>query len=210
MLPETIGNLSSLEELYLVSNRSETFFLPDSIVRLTALKRLDLGQLDVSSFPEGKKNALLALQAKGILDIASLPLNEKRVNVKVMIKQLNERIIKAREGLSQTSWDEDKKNEIMALIQSGEPNILDSPRIREIKYQLVQSGLVFKEINEWRVLDETKHADLALKKGIEIHEKMVNVKDILHPAIKAYFKETIKAKSDAFRKRIPFDYEALE
>jgi len=62
-LPNTIGNLTSLKELYLENNQLTS--LPDTIGNLTSLKELQLGSNPLTSLPENVKKALKKLKKQG-------------------------------------------------------------------------------------------------------------------------------------------------
>ncbi|MBD3350322.1 MAG: TIR domain-containing protein, partial [Candidatus Lokiarchaeota archaeon] len=71
-LPDSIGNLTSLKELYLIGNTLNS--LPESIGSLTSLEQLSLGSNELSSLPEtiGSLTSLKELRLNGN-KLSSLP-----------------------------------------------------------------------------------------------------------------------------------------
>jgi Leucine-rich repeat (LRR) protein len=76
-LPETLGNLSTLEELNLDTGAPTLPLppIPESIVNLSALKLLDFGLANVTTFPENIKKVLKTLQEQGCEGFAFLKMN---------------------------------------------------------------------------------------------------------------------------------------
>lgn len=202
-LPNSLGNLSSLEELVIDTDGTTPLPLPETIVRLKALKNLDLGGTKVLSLPEPIRKAIKTLQEQGCTEMSYIGIEGAE---KGKINQLEEKIIQAWEALSPTQWDDEKATEIIGWIKTGGLYILDSKKHIEIKYILVQSSIEFKNIIEWRGMDENKDFDLVMNKLVELHDRLEGKRQNLHPSIWIFLKEAIQTKSNKFQKKIPFNY----
>ena len=205
-LPEPLGNLSMLEDLGLDLDRPEFIALPESLLQLSQLKSFDIGMFNLKLISETTKKVLRAFAKQGCLELPYLFEENRKEPGKNNLQALESTIIHAWESLSLTVWDEAKKNQILGLIKSGEPYLLGSPKIRDIKYRLVQNGYEYERINKWQKIDEKKDPEFSLKSLVDLHDHLESRKDLLHPSLWSHFKESIASKSKKFQALIPFTW----
>lgn len=201
ILPESLGQLTALKVLHLMNNALKS--IPESIGNLTMLQILNISDNWISSLPESikKLTELKELYTNANQLPSEIPEEKKEIALNFTSK-LEEKIVQAWENLPKSIWDDKKSLEIIELTKSGGDLILSSRKVCDIKYRLVQSNIEYKKITEWREMDELKYPDRAMKKLIELNDRLQEKRAVVHPSLLVYFKESLKLKSKEFQEKI--------
>ncbi len=112
-----------------------------------------------------------------------------------------DKVIQAADDFWHAQWDEAKKEEILAMIKAAGDVILNSPRIRDIKYALIQSSVAYQDITEWRAMDESRPTHLR-RIFNEIQDRLDKMWDVIFPGVRVYLKESMRTKSEKFQKTL--------
>ena len=98
-IPEALGDLSLLEDLGLNIDHWETIPLPESLIKLTALKSLDLAMVNTSKLSATTLKVLKSFESQGCIELPFMfkPNTDKGKN---KIREIEEKVINGWESFS--------------------------------------------------------------------------------------------------------------